>query len=326
MTIIETPGSRHPRLIPIAHFEACLIDGKTRAEIAALYPGANTYYLQRFDRYLREHHQMTIKDYCVRYGGITWPRCPGTGKEVGYSTACGSGLGLKVYARGGVRKDNHAGFKAHCGRMTEDRRGEGNPMHGEEPWNKGITAADHPSMARVAAALVGRPVSEAERQRRSEQIRGQIERNGPLHATPHSNETKERLRRTTAACWATGGFGRFGPTSIQIRMRQFLQSLPLTEPFVEEQQEVYYSLDFAFKAAKLAIECDGDYFHINPRFYPDGPKDAIQRRNAGRDRAKDRFLAERGWTVIRLWECDINAGTFREPLLCKLRQSGLLND
>ncbi len=114
-------------------------------------------------------------------------------------------------------------------------------------------------------------------------------------------------------------------TSIHLKMRSYLATLALTEAPAEEHQEVYYSIDFAFPEHKVAIECDGDYFHINPAFYPNGPKDAIQRRNEGRDKAKNTFLRNRGWTVIRVWECDINAGTFKDTLLCKLKESGLLN-
>lgn len=142
---------------------------------------------------------------------------------------------------------------------------------------------------------------------------------------PHSPETREKMRVITAGRWAVGGFNK-GTTSIHLKMREFLNGLVLKEPFKEEHQVLYYSLDFAFPQAKVAVECDGDYFHINPKFFPNGPKDAIQRRNAGRDRAKNTFLLNRGWTVIRIWECDINAGTYKDSLLCKLKQSGLLDD
>lgn len=114
-------------------------------------------------------------------------------------------------------------------------------------------------------------------------------------------------------------------SSIEVKMSQFLTALPLTETPVQQHQIGNFIVDFAFPSAKIAIECDGDYFHINPQFYPDGPKDAIQRRNAGRDRAKNTFLHNRGWIVLRFWECDINAGSFKERLLCELRRLGLLS-
>lgn len=319
MTILEPTPLRKLRLIPIDQFSTCLIDGRTRAEITKLYPGNGVYYMQKFDRYVQENHGINVKQYCIEYGGVTWPTCPGTGKEVGYRSCSGEGLLIPLYVRGGMRKDNHAGFKASCERLSVERKGEGNPRFGEAPWNKGIKAADDPRVARALAAALAAPFTPE----RLEKMR-QLSLGKAHHNMPHSPETVEKMRIITARRWATGGFNVTN-TSIHVKMREFLSALPLAQPFVEEHTEVYYSIDFAFPELKLAIECDGDYFHINPHFYPDGPKDKIQRRNAGRDKAKNTFLGNRGWTVLRYWECDINAGTYKEPLLCKLRELGLLD-
>ncbi len=85
-------------------------------------------------------------------------------------------------------------------------------------------------------------------------------------------------------------------------------------------------MDFAFPVAKVAIECDGDYWHANPRFYTEGPEHQLQRQNVFRDKRKDEYAMKSGWTLLRYWECDINATTYKDNLLCKLRESGLLNE
>ncbi|MBS3144852.1 hypothetical protein J4208_04675 [Candidatus Woesearchaeota archaeon] len=66
--------------------------------------------------------------------------------------------------------------------------------------------------------------------------------------------------------------------------------------------------DFAIPEAKLAIECDGDYWHANPRKYDRANPSKlhkIQRSNLYRDEVKDKYLVEKGWKVLRFFEYDI---------------------
>lgn len=320
MTIVETGNLRYPRVIPIEQFEICLVDGVAKKDIIKLYPtrSGGAYYLDKFANYLRDKHNLSIKEYCIKYGGIDWPRCPGTGKEVAYKTSSGLGLVLNQFRRGGVRKDTCKKFEDGCKVLSEQRKGDKNPCWKKEPWNKGLDASD-PRIATALAAAHAAPMTPERREKLRKAGLGKVR-----HAMPHTKEAKEKMRIATAKRWALGRFA-CSRTSIQQKMMEFLQSLNLSEMFLEELQVDFYSLDFAFKNAKVAIECDGDYFHINPKFYPNGPKDAIQRRNAGRDRAKNKYLENLGWTVLRYWECEINAGTFKEHLTCKLRELGLLN-
>ena len=53
-----------------------------------------------------------------------------------------------------------------------------------------------------------------------------------------------------------------------------------------------YWIDLAFPAVKLAIECDGDYWHGN-------------KKQQSKDRQKDGYLRRRGWHVLRLSETEI---------------------
>lgn len=125
--------------------------------------------------------------------------------------------------------------------------------------------------------------------------------------------------------WSEGKFNRV--SSIQIKLREFLQSLNLKEQFKEEHQVKYYSIDFAFPLAKVAIECQGTYFHIDPRVYPNGPETKMQRQNKGRDKAKHKLLCENwGWRLMEVWEIEINNDEFKEQVKCKLKELGLLND
>jgi len=75
--------------------------------------------------------------------------------------------------------------------------------------------------------------------------------------------------------------------------------------------------DIVFTRAKIAIFCDGDYWHGHNwalrghkdldeelSYYSEFWADKI-RRNSQRDEDVNRQLAQRGWTVIRVWESDI---------------------
>jgi very-short-patch-repair endonuclease len=53
-----------------------------------------------------------------------------------------------------------------------------------------------------------------------------------------------------------------------------------------------YRTDFAIPMLKLAIECDGEYWHRNP--------EAL-----AKDKKRDQELSQHGWTVIRFAERDL---------------------
>ena len=76
--------------------------------------------------------------------------------------------------------------------------------------------------------------------------------------------------------------------------------------------------DFVFKGKKIAVFCDGDFWHGNNwklrrlksikeelAGYDDYWKKKISR-NIERDKEVNQILIDDGWTVIRFWESDIN--------------------
>lgn len=87
------------------------------------------------------------------------------------------------------------------------------------------------------------------------------------------------------------------PSSIEARMRNALDHREVSHEF---QYPIYSSLglkryvcDFAIPHAMLIVECDGDYWHAQPK--------AI-----ASDKRKDKYLKERGYTVLRFSETEIN--------------------
>jgi DNA mismatch endonuclease (patch repair protein) len=68
--------------------------------------------------------------------------------------------------------------------------------------------------------------------------------------------------------------------------------------------------DFVITGKKVAIFCDGDFWH--GRDYKARKKELSEfwrkkiERNMERDKETNRRLRKDGWGIIRLWECDIN--------------------
>ena len=61
--------------------------------------------------------------------------------------------------------------------------------------------------------------------------------------------------------------------------------------------------DFALPKYKIIIECDGDYWHANPKLYSKLNK--IQKRKVKIDKFKDEYLKRNGWKVLRFFESNI---------------------
>lgn len=69
--------------------------------------------------------------------------------------------------------------------------------------------------------------------------------------------------------------------------------------------------DFAFLGPRIAVFVDGCFWHGCPRHYvPPVGNAAFWRNKLQRNRARDRLVDDRlmsnGWTVYRVWECDVH--------------------
>jgi very-short-patch-repair endonuclease len=104
---------------------------------------------------------------------------------------------------------------------------------------------------------------------------------------------QKRFRACSRACAAELG-RRLWPriSSIERLMAQAFAELGLTP--VPQYPIDRVSVDFAFPEAKLAVECDGSYWHNLPGKHAS-------------DNRKNWFLRNLGWHVIRLTEPDIKA-------------------
>ena len=95
-------------------------------------------------------------------------------------------------------------------------------------------------------------------------------------------------------------------TKIELRMRKMLADSGYR---FEMHPQMYGNPDFAHKRKRIAIFCDGDFWHgyrynqkkrLAKKFW----RDKIEN-NMRRDRRYTRKLRRDGWSVLRLWEHDI---------------------
>jgi DNA mismatch endonuclease (patch repair protein) len=92
------------------------------------------------------------------------------------------------------------------------------------------------------------------------------------------------------------------------RVERFAEALLVasgTEYLRHEPVEGVTVPDFVVPRWRVAIFVDGDYWHTNPRAFPNGPATEIQRINLARDTESRAVLVARGWTVVRIWEWDL---------------------
>jgi DNA mismatch endonuclease (patch repair protein) len=109
-------------------------------------------------------------------------------------------------------------------------------------------------------------------------------------------------------------------TKIDLKMKQLLED---TGYRFEMYPKMYGNPDFAHKRKRIVIFCDGDFWHgyrygqkkrLAKKFW----RDKIEN-NMRRDRRYNRKLRRDGWSVLRLWEHDIekNPEKCRRKILAK---------
>jgi G:T-mismatch repair DNA endonuclease (very short patch repair protein) len=117
-------------------------------------------------------------------------------------------------------------------------------------------------------------------------------------------------------------------TSIELKIQNFLKELKM-DFFTHNYMRIpeAFQCDILIPTLNLIIECDGDFFHCNPKFYsaefirfPNGHDKRNAKMIWERDKLRVDQLLEKGFKVLRLWENEIHKMTlndFRERLLGK---------
>jgi len=256
------------------------------------------YWCWRFVSHIKKHG-LSIEDYFEKYCGLEIPKCIcGCGKRIKVNNS-GRQLVFMRYVRGHADRSDPK-WIAHIERMKRDRVGKGNPMFGKESWNKGQTRATNTIVNRIAKKITGLKASEDTRKKQSQSAKKRKVHGHTGHK--HSEETKNKIRQTTLQQIKDGVFSQLRSKPQRI-VAQILDDLHVS--YIEEKQEGKFVFDFFVPMVGLYIEVDGDYFHSNPKFYPEGPETKTQRVNWFRDIKKDDYSRKQGLRVARFWEDNI---------------------
>jgi very-short-patch-repair endonuclease len=67
-----------------------------------------------------------------------------------------------------------------------------------------------------------------------------------------------------------------------------------------------YAFDFHLPDTDTLLECDGTFWHADPRFFPDRDRlYPVQKKTVDNDRRKTTYAANKRFKLIRFWEYDV---------------------
>jgi len=226
----------------------------------------------------------------------------------------------------------HPNYGKHLSEETKEkirlkRIGKNNPMYGIEPWNKGHTKETDIKVkkiseslsrirkklfdegklritkehrAKISLANKGRHQSKESREKRSFSLKGNI----PWHKGKkgvYSKEANEKRREARMK-----QVFPIKDTKIEVKIQDYLKLL-----HVEFMPHYYiseithkYQCDILIPSIKTIIECDGCYWHGCPICNKKG-FNALQEDQIEEDKIRTKELIDKGYKVIRLWECDV---------------------
>lgn len=156
-------------------------------------------------------------------------------------------------------------------------------------WNKGMNKEEFKSHYKngFSIKLIGK-VQQGE--------------NHPMFGKYHTSEAKIKIKKARAK-----QIFPLKDSEIELKIQKFLKQLNIdffTHQYIKDIEHGY-QCDILIPSMNLVIECDGDYWHK----YPIGNEI---------DHIRTSELIEKGFKVLRLWECDIikmDLNDFKERLL-----------
>jgi very-short-patch-repair endonuclease len=170
-----------------------------------------------------------------------------------------------------------------------------NRMYGSIAWNNGLTKYDDERILNY-----GKKISKIRKEEWSNKT---------------DIEKKEIILRLNDAMIQTKK-----PTKIENKIETLLLENDLI--YIKNKRYDVFIFDFYLTDVNLVIECDGDYWHANPKFYKDKKLTEAQIKNVGRDKRKDELLKSKSIDFIRFWEDDIknNFEKVKEKIWGKLQK------
>jgi very-short-patch-repair endonuclease len=156
--------------------------------------------------------------------------------------------------------------------------GSTNPMYGLKAWNNGLNVLTDKRVLEY-----GRKISKIKK----------------IEWDNKSDEEKQKIIiRLNNAMIQTKK-----PTKIENKIEVFLKENNIF--YIKNNKFNNFIFDFFLPDFNLVIECDGDYWHVNPKFYSNKKLTVAQEKNIERDIRKNKLLEKKQIQFVRFWEHDI---------------------
>jgi len=203
---------------------------------------------------------------------------------------------------------------------TKKRMGETNlgktPWNKEKKglqisWNKGRATSEE-SKRRMSDSQKRLWASELHRKRMSQSAKASENRGRFEKGHKHSEEIKKKLTEATLRQYERGDFPKQTHTKPEMIFKEelikrgYIEGIDFIHQFKFSNK---FMCDFAFPEQKIIVECDGDFFHCNPKLFDPSDLKPQQKRTVSRDKSKNSYINKYdngSWILKRFWESDIH--------------------
>lgn len=103
-----------------------------------------------------------------------------------------------------------------------------------------------------------------------------------------------------------GNKGKLKDTTVEIFVEELIKQQGWR--YVPQKAVRHLNYDFYLPDLNVLLEVQGDYWHCNPRLYPDGPKNSVQRENLQKNKNKREVAESQNIPLLEIWELDIQKG------------------
>jgi G:T-mismatch repair DNA endonuclease (very short patch repair protein) len=123
-----------------------------------------------------------------------------------------------------------------------------------------------------------------------------------------SESTIKKISDTKKQKWESGDIGKvkYKPSKLEKTFTNILDLLEINYTTSYYAPDIKSFYDIYLPEHNVIIEVDGDFWHCNPIKYPNGPVSKCQHKNIERDKIKNQWALDNGYTLLRFWEDDIN--------------------
>lgn len=234
-----------------------------------------------------------------------WPICAcGCEKELNWTN-----LGFKKYIRGHqsriINNWGHNETAKIKSKITQKKMYNSGELI---VWNKGLTIEDprvYKYVKNVNKKIKGVNLSKA--------LKGKKKSPHVMEALANASrkywiQPENRKKQSEARYNYFSTTSRNSQNGLELKFIEILTTLNIN--FIPQHQisnsTTKKRYDFYLPEVNTLIEVDGDYYHCNPKLYPDGPKYSIQLENIENDAIKNKLARDNGYNILRFWEMDIN--------------------